>query len=459
MSKEVKHYETQYSNFNAQLYKAIRTEVYKNDIGQNSWITADEQDMFIEWLNLNGSKRLLDVACGSGETTLRIHQLTKCSIVGVDIQEDGIKTALAAAKEKGFENSVDFQLLDGSETLPFKSRSFDAIICIDAINHLPNRENVFKEWYRLLKDGGVILFTDPIVVTGILTKAQIETRASIGYFLFVAEGANDILLEKTGFALSKKLDRTDNMASVARQWEKARSKRKKELLSIEGAETYNGQQEFFDTCATLAEQKHLSRFVYLAHKGKTVANTTKKSKDGALVAGSWKTESDLNRFLKNKEVKTIIRNVIKTSKQSISADEFLKRADVLVTPITGLSLKKTADIVLPIYKRLGIRTGKSQIGFYQSTIQEIVLKVLCSLAKNDYPLTKVEQANDGVIILAEIPSDMKTFGGEIIIAIQEQDNTIQVNIDAKIKGQLYDWGKSKSAVKKIQKDIAEFDIA
>jgi SAM-dependent methyltransferase len=266
MNKKVKHYEAQYSNFKDNLHKEIRAEIYNIDIGQNSWITADEQDMFIEWLELKKSNRLLDIACGSGQTTLRIGEITGCSIVGVDIQEDGIKTALSLAKEKGFENSVDFKHLDGSEKLPFESESFDAIICIDAINHLPNRKKVLQEWNRLLRQNGKLLFTDPIVVTGILTKEEIETRASIGYFLFVADEVNERLLDETGFRLIKKEDRTYNMEFTARNWVKARSKRKAELVKIESLETFNGQQEFFETCALLAERKDLSRFAYVAIK-------------------------------------------------------------------------------------------------------------------------------------------------------------------------------------------------
>lgn len=266
MSKQVNHYEAQYSNFKQNLYKEIRSEIYNVDIGQNSWITADEQDMFIDWLGIKSSNRLLDIACGSGETTLRIAELTGCSIVGVDIQAAGIKTALSLAKDKGLDKSVDFQLLDGSERLPFESESFDTIICIDAINHLPNREKVFQEWNRLLKLDGKILFTDPIVVTGILTKKEIETRASIGYFLFVADGVNERFLGKSGFQLLKKEDRTYNMEFTAQNWVKARSKRKAELIKIESLETYKGQQDFFETCASLAKMKHLSRFAYVVTK-------------------------------------------------------------------------------------------------------------------------------------------------------------------------------------------------
>ncbi|MEO1013297.1 MAG: class I SAM-dependent methyltransferase [Bacteroidota bacterium] len=269
MSKLVKHYESHYSNFQENLYREVRARVYGTDIGQNSWITADEQDMFMDWLRLDSSKKLLDVACGSGETTLRINKSTNCSVVGVDVQEKGIKNALSLVKGKKLEASVNFILSDGGKPQPFDTGTFDAIICIDAINHLPNRKKVFQEWYRLLKEDGCILFTDPIVVTGMLTKEEIQTRASIGYFLFTAEGVNEKLLKETGFTVLKKMDRTDNMALTARNWEVERERKRTALVSIEGHDTFEGQQDFFKTCAYLAEGKHLSRYAYFAGKENT----------------------------------------------------------------------------------------------------------------------------------------------------------------------------------------------
>ena len=58
-------YNANYGNFQTELYAEIRREAFGEDIGQNSWLTSDEQDKFLEWLNLNPEKILLDVACGS----------------------------------------------------------------------------------------------------------------------------------------------------------------------------------------------------------------------------------------------------------------------------------------------------------------------------------------------------------------------------------------------------------
>jgi hypothetical protein len=55
-----------YGNFQTELYAQIRREAFGEDIGQNSWLTSDEQDRFLEWLDLSPEKALLDVACGAG---------------------------------------------------------------------------------------------------------------------------------------------------------------------------------------------------------------------------------------------------------------------------------------------------------------------------------------------------------------------------------------------------------
>jgi 2-polyprenyl-3-methyl-5-hydroxy-6-metoxy-1,4-benzoquinol methylase len=86
----VDHYGAQYGNFASEVYAAIRRETFGEDIGQNSWLTAEEQDRFIAWLGVGPGDRVLDVACGAGGPARRLARLTGCDVVGVDIHEQGI---------------------------------------------------------------------------------------------------------------------------------------------------------------------------------------------------------------------------------------------------------------------------------------------------------------------------------------------------------------------------------
>lgn len=261
---EVDHYGSQYGNFARRLYAEIRRATYDEDIGQNGWLTAGEQDLFIEWLGLGSEDRLLDIACGSGGPTLRIAEKSGCDVVGIDIHADAVETARNAALERGLGSRASFRQVDGSGVLPFDDATFDALTCIDAINHLPDRPRVLAEWYRVMKPGGRLLFTDPIVVTGPLTHEEISVRASIGFFLFVPAGSDEAMLEEAGFEIRERADRTENMAEMASRWRLARDRHEEELRGLEGEKNFEGQQTFFDICARLAGERRLSRLAYCA---------------------------------------------------------------------------------------------------------------------------------------------------------------------------------------------------
>jgi len=264
-----RHYDANYGNFQTELYAQIRREAFGEDIGQSSWLTSDEQDRFLNSLNLSPGKTLLDVACGSGGPVLRIADRTGCSVVGVDVHEQAVATGNDLAAQRNLTQRAKFQVADATTSLPFPDASFDAITCIDAINHLPNRPAILADWARLLKPGGRLLFTDPITVTGPLTNAEIAVRSSIGFFLFVPRGYDERVIEQSGLRLLVNEDVTANMAEVAERRRAARASRAADLREIEGDQTYEGQQEFFAVASRIAKEGRLSRFLFVAEKVRT----------------------------------------------------------------------------------------------------------------------------------------------------------------------------------------------
>jgi SAM-dependent methyltransferase len=260
-------YDANYGNFETQLYSEIRREAFGDDIGQNSWLTAEEQDLFLSWLNLSTGKTLLDVACGSGGPALRIARTTGCSLVGVDLHEQAIATAKSLASQRNLKEGVEFYVVNaGGEQLPFPDARFDAITCIDAINHLPNRPLVIAQWARLLKPGGRLLFTDPVTLTGPLTNEEIAVRSSAGFFLFVPKDYDTDVIAQSGLRLLVCKDVTTNMAEVAEKRRAARESRSAAVREIEGDLTYEAQQNFLAVTARLAGEARLSRFAYLSEK-------------------------------------------------------------------------------------------------------------------------------------------------------------------------------------------------
>ena len=260
------HYNANYGNFQTELYATIRREAFGEDLGQNSWLTTDEQNRFLQWLDLAPGRTLLDVACGAGGPALRIAAITGCTVVGVDVHEDAVATARTLAETRRLGERAQFWAGDATAPLPFHDSNFDAITCIDAINHFPERPRIIAQWTRLLKPGGKLLFTDPLTVTGPLTNSEVAVRSLAGFYLFVPQGYDERVIAQCGLSLAVREDMTANMARVAEARRSARELRRSALREIEGDMDYERQQEFLAVAARVARECRLSRFVYVSKK-------------------------------------------------------------------------------------------------------------------------------------------------------------------------------------------------
>ena len=266
MSDSVDLYNTYYGHLTDDPQAAVRRETYGEDLGQSSWITLAEALEWFALLALAPERRALEVACGSGGVTLRMARETGATCIGVDINAHGINSANALAAASGLAGQLTFDIVNAGIRLPFQDAEFDAVFCNDAILHLPDRLRVLEDWYRILKPGGRVLFTDPIIVTGQLTHEEIRSRSSIGFFVFTPLGTNEQLLERAGFRLLEVRNVTTAVMSVAARWHEARLKRRKLLVQHETDAVFDGIQAFLETVHCLAAEQRLSRYMFLAEK-------------------------------------------------------------------------------------------------------------------------------------------------------------------------------------------------
>jgi len=265
MSNQVDLYNSTYGNFEEQVLAEIRRETYGEDIGQNSWITIDEYDTFYSWLNLSAGDHVLEIASGSGGPALYLAKKFKCRITGLDINEEGIKTASQSAVNANIADA-QFQLANVDERLPFNDEFFDAVMCIDSMNHFRDRFSYFREWHRVLKTGRRTLFTDPVVITGPVSNEELAARSNIGFFLFVPLETTENFIREAGFKLIRRADVTGNIELTSGRWHASRQKHREDLIKIEGEERFDGLQKFFATVYKLTSERRLSRFVFLAEK-------------------------------------------------------------------------------------------------------------------------------------------------------------------------------------------------
>jgi SAM-dependent methyltransferase len=246
------------------LHYALLHEVYDDYCGQTSWTPTALYDRYYRWIDVAPGACVLDVACGAGGPALRLARGAGCALVGIDINARAIATATALADEQGVADRVRFVCHDATAPLPFPDRTFDAIVCVDAIVGLPDRLRIFAEWARVLKPGGRLVFTDP-VLTGPLSSAEFAARAPF-FFVLAPPGYDEGLLEEAGFELLRREDVTADLAEVARRHCAARAAHADALRALEGDAVFASQNRYRATAELLAREGRLAHVAFLARR-------------------------------------------------------------------------------------------------------------------------------------------------------------------------------------------------
>jgi SAM-dependent methyltransferase len=266
VSQKVDLYDSAYGNYVSDTYQQVRIETYGEDFGQTSWVTTKESNEIPRLLDLRPDSYALEVGCGSGGYALHLAEKVGCRLVGLDINAFGVRNANQLALARGLASEVRFEECDASKNLPFDDNTFNAVFSNDVLCHLPGRPEVLGEMFRILKPGGRMLFSDALVVGGLLSHEEIALRSSIGFYVYSPPGENERLTEQAGFRRVRVTDTTASAARLAKQWHDAREKRKEELVAAEGSINFEGLQRFLSCVHTLTAQRRLLRYLYFANK-------------------------------------------------------------------------------------------------------------------------------------------------------------------------------------------------
>jgi len=113
-----------------------------------------EVERVVAGLALKG-KEILDIGCGSGGITLHLLETHGAQhATGFDVELPVIEAARQRAARRGLSHRATFVHAPPG-ALPFADKSFDMVFSKDALLHVPDKDALFAEIFRVLKPGGV----------------------------------------------------------------------------------------------------------------------------------------------------------------------------------------------------------------------------------------------------------------------------------------------------------------
>lgn len=103
--------------------------------------------------------RILDMGCGTAYFTSLLPAFYS-QVVGIDLSENMIQMAKKTLEFTRMRGKIQFIVADG-EKLPFTGGTFDTVVCMDLLHHVPDVASIVREMTRVVRNGGKATAIEP----------------------------------------------------------------------------------------------------------------------------------------------------------------------------------------------------------------------------------------------------------------------------------------------------------
>ncbi|WP_257459519.1 SAM-dependent methyltransferase [Archangium lipolyticum] len=223
---------------------------------ESSGTEAQERltDMMIQRARLGAGQRLLDIGCGTGRPAVRLAQATGCSVTGISVSAMQVEQANARARKEGLSDQVRFQVADAME-LPFQDASFDAVWAFESLLHMPDRAQVLRNAFRVLRPGGMLVLTDVTEQHPITDEERMLVYSGLMITSLLRFQEYPPLVEATGFSVEEALDLTSNTRKSMIGTDKLISKEQERLSAAYGKDFHATTLDLWPKVAAIYTEK------------------------------------------------------------------------------------------------------------------------------------------------------------------------------------------------------------
>lgn len=136
----------------ATLKSGLKASWMAGDFGEIAHFNTAEAEKFVQRIGIRPGSRVLDVACGTGNTSIPAAR-AGASVTGLDIAPN----LLTQARQRAEAEKMDIRFDEGdAEELPYPDQSFDVVLSMYGAMFAPRPDQVAAELARVCKPGGVI---------------------------------------------------------------------------------------------------------------------------------------------------------------------------------------------------------------------------------------------------------------------------------------------------------------
>ena len=112
-----------------------------------------KMDQIARFLNLKADDHILDIGCGWSGPALYFAENYGCKITGINLSPVQRQHGLDWAKQRNLADRISIDVCNVAD-MAYEPESFDKIMFLESIIHMPNKAQIFRDCFKFLKPGG-----------------------------------------------------------------------------------------------------------------------------------------------------------------------------------------------------------------------------------------------------------------------------------------------------------------